>query len=64
MDQFQLTILLQTLDKSLSVISRLEGIVYLTKLSGYIKSHKIKDDKILNIYKKASQILLGVKNNG
>ena len=62
MDHFKLAILLQSLSKNMNVISRLDNIKNLTKLSDYIKMHKIKNMDILNIYINASQHLLGVKN--
>jgi len=64
MDTFKLTILLQALNKNLTVVSKLDGIKHLTKLGDYIKKYKIKDEKILNTYINASNILLGAKNNG
>ena len=63
MDNFKLTLLLQTL-KNLSVVSRLDNIKNLTLLGDYIKRDKVKDNEVLNVYITASNILLGGKKNG
>ena len=63
MDNFKLTLLLQTL-KNLSVVSRLDNIKNLTLLGDYIKRDKVKDNEVLNVYINASHILLGGKKYG
>ena len=63
MDNFKLTLLLQTL-KNLSVVSRLDNIKNLTLLGDYIKRDKVKDNEVLSVYINASHILLGGKKYG